>query len=385
MTFRLSDEQLEIRALAREFVLGEIRPHSPAWDEDRALAPTIFESLGQLGFMGMRIPETYGGLELDVPTYALVLQELGWGDASVALAVAIHSGPVTSLLLRHGTPDQKSRYLPAMATGEVLGAFALSEPEAGSDAQALRTTYRSEGEGWVLDGTKKWVTNGSLAGLVLLFARQRDGDGISAFLVEPNTPGYRVGKRETTMGLAASETVEVELDGVRLERGALLGEEGNGFHYAMEALEIGRLGVAALAVGIGRAALEHARDYSLERTQFGRPLSSFQATQFKLAEMASRLAGAQALVAMGGEAMEGSADPEGPTAGALAAMAKLAASEAAVWTADEAVQIFGGYGYMRDYPVERLLRDAKGTEIFEGTSEIMRLVVAREILKGPGV
>ncbi len=380
VTFWLSDEQREIRALAREFAAGELRPHAPRWDAARRLDPEVFAKLGELGFMGMRIPEAYGGLELDLSTYLLVLEELAWGDASLALSVAIHSGPVTGSLLRYGTEAQKEAYLPRMAAGETVGAFALSEAEVGSDAGSLRAGYRREGEEWVLTGRKKWVTNGGLGGLVLLFAREEGGKAISAFLVDRDVEGYRVGKREVTLGLAASETVEVELAGVRLPSGALLGEAGKGFRYAMEALEVGRLGIAALSLGIARAAFEHARDYAREREQFGRPLSEFQATRFKLAEMGIRLSRARALMHAAAQGLGGATDPEAPSPGVLAAMAKLTASEDAVWTADEAVQIFGGYGYMRDYPVERLLRDAKGTEIFEGTSEVMRLVVAREML-----
>ena len=397
MAVFLTGEQRDIRALAREFALGEIRPQAPHWDAERALDPGIFRKLGELGFMGMRIPEAYGGLALDLTTYLLVLEELAWGDASVALAVAIHSGPVTSLLLRYGTEDQKRRLLPGLASGDLLGAFALSEPGAGSDAGALSTRYRRDGPGWVIDGRKKWVTNGGHGSLVVVFARAEGEEGISAFLVSPGGDGYRVGKREVTMGLAASETVEVELKDLRLEENALLGEEGAGLHLALEALDVGRLGVAAQALGIGRAAFEHARSYARERVQFGQPLTGFQATRFKLADMGMRLARGRALVHAAAGVLEATSgfgdhaaepgwelDSEAPAGSALAAMAKVTASEDAVWIADEAVQIYGGYGYMRDFPVEKLLRDAKGTEIYEGTSEIMRLVVARDVLRDHG-
>jgi len=379
VTLLLNEEQLEIRALAREFVRGEIRPYAPEWDAKRALDPQIFRKLGELGFMGMRIGDSYGGLGFDLRTYLMVLEEVAWGDASVALGVAIHSGPVTFLLQNYGSEEQKDRYLPRLASGELLGAFALSESGAGSDARALDTCWRREESHRVLTGGKKWVTNGGLGGLVVLFAREAAGERVSAFLLDRDLHGYEVGKREKTMGLAASETVELHLDRVLVQDGVLLGAEGEGFSYAMEALEIGRLGIAAQATGIARAAFEHARDYSKERVQFGRPLSDFQATRFKLAEMATRITAARALTFSAAEALEDVPDREGHSPGALAAMAKLMASEVAVWTTDEAVQIFGGYGYMRDYPVERLLRDAKGTEIYEGTSEIMRLVIAREV------
>ncbi len=392
MTLHLTEEQLEIRALAREFAQGELRPMAPRWDARRELDPEIFRKLGELGFLGMRIPEEFGGLGLDLVTYLLVLEELSWGDAAVALAVAIHSGPVPMLLLKYGTTEQKKRYLPAMAAGETLAAFALSEAGAGSDVRALETTARRDEGLWILSGTKKWVASGQRAGLILLFAGEDGGEGIHAFLVDRDVPGLTVGRRELTMGVSALDTVELVLDGARVAGDALLGEEGAGFDYAMEALDVGRLGIAAQALGVGRSALEHARTYSRERVQFGKPLSEFQATRFKLAGMATRLSAARTLVVAGAQAMEDEnhagvegdhrkPDPESPTVRALAAMAKLTASEAAVWIADEAVQIFGGYGYMRDYPVEKLLRDAKGTEIYEGTSEIMRLVIAREVLR----
>ena len=397
MTVRLTEEQLEIRALAREFARGEIRPHAADWDAQGALDPALFTKLGELGFLGMRIPEVYGGLGLDLKTYLLVLEELAWGDAAVALAVAIHSGPVTTLLLNQGTEEQRARYLPGMATGEILAAFALSERGAGSDIKALETRAAREGPGWVLEGQKKWVAGGARAGLIAVFARAEGGPGVHAFLVEGGTAGLRVGRREATMGVAALETVALELDRIRVGPEALLGEEGMGLAYAEGALPVSHLGAASQAVGVGRAALEHARRYAEERAQFGKPLAEFQATRFKLAEMAMRLTAARTLAFAGAEALEGASaggpesegrpgrlDPEGPSSEALTAMAKAAASEAAVWIADEAVQIFGGYGYMRDYPVEKLLRDAKGMEIFDGTNEIMRLVIARDVFGGPG-
>jgi len=393
MTLRLTEEQLEIRTLARDFVAAEIRPHAAEWDAHRELDPGIFVKLAELGFLGMRVPEEFGGLELDLKTYLMVLEELAWGDASVALAVAIHSGPVTSMILREGTQEQQARYLPVLASGERLGAFALSEAGAGSDARALKTRAVRTGSGWSITGRKKWVTSGQRAGLIVLFARDAEDGGIHAFLVEPGLRGLTVGRRERTMGLAALDTVELALDGVEVGDDALLGEAGRGFEYARSALEIGRLGVAVQAVGIGRAALEHARRYAQERVQFGSPLTELQAIRFKLAGMSNRLTAARALVNWAAEAMvgtggrnansgreEGVLDPEAPSAGALAAMAKATASEASVWIADEAVQIFGGYGYMRDYPVEKLLRDAKGTELYEGTNESMRLIIARDLL-----
>ena len=386
-----TSEQLEIRALAREFAEGEIRPHAARWDKERDLDSEIFDKLAELGFMGMRVPERYGGLDLDLGTYLLALEELAWGDASLALAVAIHNGPVTTLLLEHGSDEQKETYLPALASGSLLGAFALSEPTSGSDAASIQTRATPTDAGtWSLSGTKRWVTNGDRAGLVIAFASTGGEEAdetersLGAFLLERNNEGYSVGEREITMGLRASQTVSVELEGVQVASDRVLGDPTQGLRYALEALNVGRLGVAAQSVGVAQEAFEHATQYALGRHQFGQAIAQFGAIQFKLADMATRIAASRSLLHTAAARME--AEDDGALRGAdsipaLAAMAKLTASESAMWIADEAVQIFGGYGYMRDYPVEKLMRDAKGTEIYEGTSEIMRVVIAREILK----
>jgi alkylation response protein AidB-like acyl-CoA dehydrogenase len=380
-----SQEQLDIQALAREFAAGELRSASAEWDQAKQLDDGIFGKLAELGFLGMLISEEYGGLDFDVSTYLLVLEELAWGDASAALSVAIHNGPVAMLLQRHGSDAQKEKWLPALAAGDALGAFALSEPDAGSDAGAVSTVAERAGDGWNLTGSKRWVTNGARAGVVVLFAQTNEG--LSAFLVEPSVDGYSAGGREATMGLRASETVSVKLDGVTLGADALLGEAGKGLAYALEALDLGRAGVAAQAVGIGRAAMEHATRYAMEREQFDQPIANFGAIQVKLAEMARLLSGARLLTHSAAAAISAAENGTGHARTgqdgitSRAAIAKLAASEAATWSADEAVQVFGGYGYMRHYPVEQLLRDAKGTEIYEGTNEIMRHVIAREVLR----
>jgi alkylation response protein AidB-like acyl-CoA dehydrogenase len=378
-------DQLEIQALARAFAERELRPRAAAWDQARAVDDAVFAQLAEVGFLGMTVPEAHGGLGLEPPTYLLVLEELAWGDASVALGVAIHNGLVAGSIARHGTDEQRRALLPALAAGERLGAFALSEPQAGSDVGALATTARRDGAGWRLTGRKRWVTNGARAGLAVVFART-DAQKLGAFLVELPAPGWTVTRRETTMGYAASETVAVELDGVTVPAGGVLGDPRAGFRLAMQALDVGRIGLAAQAVGIARAAHEHALAYAVHREQFDQPIARFGGVQEKLAEMARRVAAARALVHWAAARLDGAtaadADPRGPDAlTAWAAMAKLTASETAVWVADEAVQVFGGYGYMRDYPVEKLMRDAKGTEIFEGTSEILRMVIARELLR----
>lgn len=387
MTTRMTDEQRELQALAREFAATELRPHTAEWDETREIPADVFGKLAESGFLGMLVPEEQGGLGFDLQTYLYVLEELAWGDAAVALSVAIHSGPVVEVLLRHGSDEQKQRWLPAMAAGEVLAAFALSEPDAGSDPSSMATTARRDGDEWVIDGEKRWVTNGGRAGVVLLFARTSD-DGLGAFLVPTDADGYSVGDRENTMGLRASETVRVRLDGVRLGADALVGDAESGLPYALEALDLGRIGIAIQAVGVGRASIEHAARYALEREQFGTPIGRFGALQAKLADSAHRVAGGRALAHEAAEAWAATRNGTPRTGAdgvtARAAMAKLAASEAATYAADEAIQIFGGYGYMRHYPVERLMRDAKGAEIYEGTSEIMRRVIAGEILRDAG-
>jgi acyl-CoA dehydrogenase len=391
-----TDDQLEIRALARDFAAGEIRPHVERWDAERALDPEIFEKLGELGFMGMRVPESHGGLGLDVPSYLMALESLSWGDASVALTVAIHNGPVTHAVLVHGSDEQRARWLPLLASGERIGAFALSEPEAGSDPSGIETTATRTDSGWRFEGTKRWVTNGDAAGLLVVFARTAAAAGaggevgageLSAFLVPRESPGITVEARERTLGFSASETVTLRFEAVEVGFDSLLGTEGGGFSLAMQALDIGRAGVAALALGVAQASYEHALRYAGEREQFGSPLTGFGAVQEKLAGMAIRIAQARALtMEVAGELESGATTSTGAPAShrARAAMAKVAASEAAMWSADEAVQIFGGYGYMRDYPVEKLMRDAKGMEIFEGASEVLRMLVAREAVREAG-
>jgi alkylation response protein AidB-like acyl-CoA dehydrogenase len=385
----VTSERLEIQALAKDFAASELRPHVSEWDDRRAIDEDVFGKLAELGFMGMLVPEEFGGLAFDYATYVAVLEELAWGDASVALSVAIHNGPVATLLMRHSSEAQKKRWLPGLASGQTLGAFAMSEAGTGSDPGGLATQARREVTGWRIDGEKRWVTNGARAGLVLLFASTGDG-GVGAFVVTPATPGYRVGRREQTLGLRASETVSIELHGVAVAEDDLVGDARAGLHYGMEALDVGRVGTAAGAVGIGRAAMEHAATYALERQQFGQPIARFGAIQEKLARMAERLAAGRALTLDAAEALAAADGGAGYDRSGLrgmtarAAIAMLAASDAATGAADEAVQVFGGYGYMRHYPVEKLLRDAKGTEIYGGTSEIMRHVIARELLRDMG-
>jgi alkylation response protein AidB-like acyl-CoA dehydrogenase len=376
----LTEEQKEIQRLAREFAHTEIAPHSDRWDRDAAMDHSILDKLAELGFLGMMVPEQYQGLGLDTVTYLVALEEIAAVDASVAVAMSVHNSLPTQMILRYGSEPQRERYLPPMARGEVLGAFALSEPEAGSDAAAMTTQAVRDGDGWVLDGTKAWVTSGSEAGVILAMARtdrpgeRRGARGISAFIITPELPGFRVGKKEDKLGLRASPTVQLAFDRMRVPADRLLGQEGKGFVYSMQSLDNGRLGVAAQAVGIARAALEHSTRYAAERRQFGKPIKEFEAIQFKLANMATRVTAARALLYSAASAKD-----RGEPITQFSSMSKLFASETAMWVTTEAIQIFGGYGYMKEYPVERLFRDAKVTEIYEGTSEIQRIVIAREL------
>jgi alkylation response protein AidB-like acyl-CoA dehydrogenase len=376
----LTEDQKEIQRLAREFAHSEIAPHSYRWDRDALMDRSILDKLAELGFLGMMVPEQYEGLGLDTVTYLVALEEIAAVDASVAVAMSVHNSLPMQMILRYGSDAQKEQYLPAMARGELLGAFALSEPEAGSDAAAMTTQAVRDGDGWILDGTKAWVTSGTEAGVILAMARtdrpteRRGARGISAFIITPELPGFRVGKKENKLGLRASSTVHLVFDRMRVPADRLLGQEGKGFIYAMESLDNGRLGVAAQAVGIARAALEHSTRYAAERRQFGHPIKEFEAIQFKLANMATRITAARALLYSAASAKD-----RGEPITQFSSMSKLFASETAMWVTTEAIQIFGGYGYMKEYPVERLFRDAKVTELYEGTSEIQRIVIAREL------
>jgi alkylation response protein AidB-like acyl-CoA dehydrogenase len=363
----LTEEQREIQRTAREFAQAEIAPHVSAWDENAFFEPTLPRKFGELGFLGMLIPEEYDGLGLDTLSYLVALEEIAAVDASSAVMMSVHNSLPTQMLLRYGTEEQKERFLKPMARGDLLGAFALSEPDAGSDD-------------WVLNGTKAWVTNGNTADVILAMARtdapeaRRGSKGISTFIVTPDLPGFAVGKKEDKMGLRASPTVQLSFSDLRVPAANLVGDEGRGFSYALASLDHGRLGIAAQSIGIARAALEQAVRYAGERRQFGRAIRDYQAIQFKLADMAMRIAASRTLLHAAANAKD-----RGERITQYSSMAKLMASETAMFVADEAVQIHGGYGYIKDYPVERYLRDAKVTEIYEGTSEIQRVVIAREL------
>jgi butyryl-CoA dehydrogenase len=377
MDFELTAEQRETQALARDFARDQIEPNASAWDRAHGFPRELLGQLGELGLLGVCVPETYGGAGADFISYVLVLEELSRADAGVGVTVAVHTSAVTLPILAFGTEEQKSRFVPPLARGEAIGAFALTEPEAGSDAGSLRTAAEADGDGWSITGAKQWITNGAFAGTVLLFARTDQSTpgpaGVSAFVLDGDQ--VRVTREEEKLGLNSSSTVDLVLESARVGRDRLLHEEGKGFAIAMATLDGGRIGIAAQAVGIAQAAYDVAREYALERRQFGKPIAEFQAIQWKLADMATEIDAARMLVYRAAWLKE-----RGRPHTEAGAKAKLFASGVARRQTGEAIQILGGYGYTKEFPVERYYRDAKITEIYEGTSEIQRLVIARSIL-----
>jgi alkylation response protein AidB-like acyl-CoA dehydrogenase len=373
MDFELSPEQLEIRGLARDFSAAEIEPHAADWDREHRFPSDLLAKLAGLGLMGVCVPEELGGAGADFLSYILVLEELSRGDAGIGVTVAVHTSAGTLPIVANGTPEQRAEHVPPLARGEKLGAFALTEPEAGSDAASLRTRAEADGDGWVITGTKRWITNGGWRGTLVLFART--DAGISCFLVDGGADGVEIAREEEKLGLNSSSTVDLALEGVRVGPGQLLGKDGKGFTIAMQTLDGGRIGIAAQALGIAQAAYEVARSYALERRQFGKRIAEFQAIQWKLADMATEIEAARGLVYRAA-ALRDAGEPHAEAG----AMAKLFASNVARRQTAEAIQVLGGAGYTKDFPVERYYRDAKITEIYEGTSEIQRLVIARSIL-----
>jgi len=377
MDFELSADQQAIRALARELGDAEIAPNAADWDREHRFPDELIPKLAELGLMGVCVPEEYGGAGADFVSYVLVLEELSRADAGVGVTVAVHTSAATLPLLAFGTDEQRARFVPPLARGEQLGAFALTEPGSGSDAGSLRTTATPDGDGWILSGSKQWITNGSRAGTFVLFARTdrstAGARGVSCFVVDAEH--VRITREEEKLGLNSSTTSDLVLEGARVGRDRLLHEEGRGFRVAMATLDGGRIGIAAQALGIAQAAFDVARAYAVDREQFGRRIGDFQAIQWKLADMATEIDAARLLTYRAAWLKQ-----EGRPHAAEGAKAKLFASEMARRQTAEAIQILGGYGYTREFPVERYYRDAKITEIYEGTSEIQRLVIARSIL-----
>jgi alkylation response protein AidB-like acyl-CoA dehydrogenase len=377
MDFELSAEQREIQALARDFADREIEPHAAGWDRERVFPREVFAKLAELGLMGACVPEEYGGAGTDFLSYILVLEELSRADAGVGVTVAVHTSAVTLPILTFGTDEQRSRFVPPLARGEHLGAFALTEAEAGSDAGSLRARADSDADGWRLTGNKQWITNARYSGTILFFARTdastAGARGVSAFILDGDQ--VEVTRDEEKLGLHSSITNDIAVAGVHVRRDRLLHEEGRGFRVAMQTLDAGRIGIAAQAVGIAQAAYEVALDYARERRTFGKPIGEHQAIQQKLADMSMELDAARLLVYRAAWMKD-----RGEPVSEAGAKAKLFASEMARRQTAEAIQILGGYGYTTEFPVERYYRDAKITEIYEGTSEIQRIVIARAIL-----
>jgi len=374
--FELTNEQREIQLLAREFAAAEIEPHAGAWDRAHGFPRELLERLGDLGLMGVCVPEAYGGAGADFLSYVLVLEELSRADAGVGVTVAVHTSACALPILQFGTEEQRARFVPPLARGKRIGCFALTEPGSGSDAGALITRADPDGDGWHINGTKQWITNAAFGGTLLLFARTdpetRSARGVSAFIVE--AAEVTITRTEEKLGLNSSVTNDIAVD-VHVDADRLLGERNHGFGIAMATLDGGRIGIAAQAVGIAQAAYDVARTYALEREAFGHPIAEFQAIQHKLANMSMEIDAARLLVHRAAWLKA-----EGRPHTEAGAKAKLFASETARRQTSEAIQVLGGYGYTKEFPVERYYRDAKITEIYEGTSEIQRLVIAREIL-----
>jgi butyryl-CoA dehydrogenase len=377
MDFALSDDQREIQALTRDFAQAEIEPNASQWDRDHHFPRELYGKLAELGLMGACVPEEYGGAGADFLSYILVLEELSRADAGVGVTVAVHTSACTLPILDFGTDEQRARFVPPLARGEGIGAFALTEPEAGSDAGALRTLAQPTGGGWTITGSKQWITNGAHASTFLLFART-DPDtpgpkGVSTFILDADH--VTITREEEKLGLNSSVTNDIAVEGVEIGRDRLLHEEEKGFTVAMATLDGGRIGIAAQALGIAQAAYDVAREYAKERRTFGKRLAEHQAIQWKLADMATEIDAARLLVYRAAWLKD-----QGRSHTEEGAKAKLFASETARRQTAEAIQILGGYGYTKEFPVERYYRDAKITEIYEGTSEIQRLVIARSVL-----
>ena len=381
MDFRLSADQELLRRSVREFAETEIRPHAREWDEAQHFPAELITSLGALGLMGIQVPEEYGGAGMSAVDYCLCIEELARVDPGVALSVAAHNGLCSAHILLFGSEAQKQKYLVPLARGEQVGAWGLTESSSGSDAAGMRTTATRSGDCWVLNGSKAFTTHGRVGHVIVVMAvtdRTAGTKGISAFIVERGTAGMTAGKKEDKLGMRASDTSEVLFESCRVPAQQLLGEEGQGFVNTMQVLDAGRIGIAALSVGLAQGAYEAALKYAQERKAFGKTISSFQAIQWKLADNATRIEAARLLTYRAAYLKD-----QGVERTTLeSSMAKLYASEIAVKAADDCVQIHGGYGFVKDYPAEKFFRDVKLTTIGEGTSEIQRLVIARQLLAG---
>lgn len=380
MNFEKSENQLMIAQMVRDFTEKEIRPHVMTWDESQEFPREVFRKMGELGLMGVLVPQEYGGSGLGYFEYISVIEEVAKVCGSVGLSVAAHNSLCTNHILEFANEEQKQKYLPKLASGEWIGAWGLTEANTGSDAMRMKCTAVQDGDYWVINGTKNWITHGISGEVAVVLVRTGDlldSHGITAFIIERGTPGFSGGKKENKLGMRASETAELIFDNCRVHKSQICGEVGKGFQQAMKILDGGRISIGALALGIAKGAFEAAVKYAKEREQFGQPIANFQAIAFKLADMETEIQAAEALLYqaayMKNHKMKMTKE---------SAMAKYYASEVSVRCATEAVQIFGGYGYTKDFPVEKFYRDSKLCTIGEGTSEIQKLVISREILKG---
>jgi alkylation response protein AidB-like acyl-CoA dehydrogenase len=379
MNFSQNETQTMIAQTVRDFCDQHIRPHIMEWDEAQTFPVEAMKKLGELGLMGILVPEEYGGSGLGYDEYVTAITELGRVDPSVALSMAAHNSLCTGHILQHGSEAQKKKYLPLLASGEWIGAWGLTEANTGSDAMRMKVTAKKEGNEWVLNGAKNWITHGISGDVAVVLARTGellDSHGISAFIVERGTPGFQAGKKENKLGMRASETAEMVFDDCRIPEENLIGAEGEGFVQAMKVLDGGRISIAALSLGVAYGAYDASKKYAKEREQFGKPIAHFQAIAFKLADMLTEIEAAELLTFQAAFRKN-----NGQKVTREGAMAKYYASEVAVKVCNEAVQIFGGYGFTKDFPVEKFYRDVKLCTIGEGTSEIQKLVISRELLK----
>ncbi len=375
----LTEEQTLIRDMARSFARERLAPNAGQWDRDKKTPVEIFGEMGELGLLGMLAPEKWGGVDAGYVSFVLAMEEIAAGDGGVSTTMSVHNGVATMPIVQYGTEEQKQQFVPSLTSGEMIGAFALTEAQAGSDAANLKCRARRDGDCYVLNGTKLFISSGAIAGIAIVFA-VTDADagkkGISAFIVPTDMEGFSVGAAEHKMGQRGHETVALNFDDMRLPTSLLLGKEGEGYKIALSNLEGGRIGIAGQATGMARAAFEAARDYAKERVTFGKPISEHQAVAFRLADMATGIEAAHQM-ALHVASMRDAGKP----CLKEASMAKMFASETAEKVCSDAIQIHGGYGYLEDFPVERIYRDVRATKIYEGTSDIQRMVIARSLLK----
>ncbi|MBS1773457.1 MAG: acyl-CoA dehydrogenase family protein [Bacteroidetes bacterium] len=378
MDFKYTDTQLEIAKMIKDFANKEIRPYMMEWDEAQTFPVDLFRKMGELGLMGVLVPTEYGGSGLGYFEYVTVVSEISKVCSSIGLSTAAHNSLCTGHILYFGNEEQKKKYLPKLATAEWIGAWGLTEANTGSDAGNMRCTATRDGNDWILNGTKNWITHGKSGDVAVVLARTgepRAKNNVTAFIVERGTPGFSAGKKENKLGMRASETTELVFDNCRISDAQRMGEVGEGFKQAMKVLDGGRISIAALSLGIAKGSYEAALKYSKERQQFDQPISNFQAIAFKLADMVAKIEAAEALIYQAADMKN-----RGEKMTKESAMAKYYASEICVQIATDAVQIFGGYGYTKDFPVEKFYRDSKLCTIGEGTSEIQKLVISRDIL-----